>query len=293
LILDFELSFLIFHFYFLFSANFLKEYLIMRLIKHTTISIIIIVFCLAVFSPSSMAISKKKQKIANAHYKLGISYFNNGDTVSALDELLLAQSIDKKNPDIKHALGLAYADKQQYDDAEEYMRKAIKLYKKQDEPQFGSPGLGEAYNNLGAIYLRQGKWDEAIENFEMAVIDPRYRTPDRAYNNLGWAYYNKGNYKIAMQSYRQSIQANRSFWLPYNNMGIVQFKLENYPEAEKSFLKAIEYNPEWAESYYRLGLTYQKMDRRKQAYLQYKKCSKLENSDVYITNCKQALKMMR
>ena len=82
-----------------------------------TITVVFTVLCLFLFSPNSLA-SKKKKKLAIAHYKLGISYLDNGDTVSALDEFLLAQSLDKKNPDIKHALGLAYADKGQYEDAE-------------------------------------------------------------------------------------------------------------------------------------------------------------------------------
>ena len=263
-----------------------------RFFKLFGFSFFILFLCLIFFNQDLQA-SAKKKKMAQAHYKLGVSYFTNGDTVSALDELLLAQSLDKKDPDIKHVLGLAYADKGRYEDAEKSLKEAIKLYTKQKEVQFGSPGLGEAYNNLGAVYLKQGKWDNAIENFELAIKDPRYRTPDRAYNNLGWAYYNKDNYKMAIQSYRQAIDRNISFWLPYNNLGIVHFKMENYPEAEKAFLKAIEYNPDWSESYYRLGLTYQKMNSRTRAVEQYRKCSKIKSKDLYVDNCKQALKVLQ
>ena len=49
-----------------------------------------------------------------------------------------------------------------------------------------------AYNNLGIILNEQGKYDEAIKQYQMAI---KYK-PDlaNAYNNLGLVLKNQGKY---------------------------------------------------------------------------------------------------
>jgi tetratricopeptide (TPR) repeat protein len=52
-------------------------------------------------------------------------------------------------------------------------------------------GEARAYNNLGCIYLRQGKFEEAIHLFEKAIeIEPGFYA--RASENLNKAKAGKG-----------------------------------------------------------------------------------------------------
>jgi tetratricopeptide (TPR) repeat protein len=45
-----------------------------------------------------------------------------------------------------------------------------------------------AFNNIGYVYIKANKWDEALENMEKAVAE--YDKIDVAWNNLGIVYEN-------------------------------------------------------------------------------------------------------
>ena len=85
-------------------------------------------------------------------------------------------------PYIQHALGMALNAKGQYLDALEHYRQALDL----------DPKYTEVHNAMGATYLELGKWDEAIQEFNIVLKDFLYMTPFYVLNNIGWAYYKKG-----------------------------------------------------------------------------------------------------
>ena len=61
----------------------------------------------------------------------------------------------------------------------------------------------EAYNNLGVVFVRQGKDTEAISNFHEAIrIDNRYA---RAYYNLGRVFSKQGRIQTAIINYRKAL----------------------------------------------------------------------------------------
>ena len=79
------------------------------------------------------------------------------------------------------------------------------------------------YNDLGAALAYQGKWDEAIEQWQIALQwDPLF---EAARDNL------------------ERAKANR-----FNQRGIEQGKLGNYEEAIKLFRRALELVPNHEEA---------------------------------------------
>ncbi|KAF2291008.1 hypothetical protein GH714_018275 [Hevea brasiliensis] len=61
--------------------------------------------------------------------------------------------------------------------------------------------LGAVYNALGVSYVRDGKLDKGIAQFETAVrFQPGYVT---AWNNLGDAYEKKKDLKSALKSFEE------------------------------------------------------------------------------------------
>ncbi|MED6123880.1 hypothetical protein PIB30_053747 [Stylosanthes scabra] len=61
--------------------------------------------------------------------------------------------------------------------------------------------LAQVYNALGVSYVRDGKVDKGIAQFEMAVkLQPGYVT---AWNNLGDAFENKKEYKAALKAFEE------------------------------------------------------------------------------------------
>ena len=68
------------------------------------------------------------------------------------------------------------------------------------------PGPNEAvfYNNRGEVYLREGKVDKAINDFNIAVkLQPELAD---AYCNRGNAYLLKGEIDKAIEDYSRSIK---------------------------------------------------------------------------------------
>ncbi|MBI2370097.1 MAG: tetratricopeptide repeat protein [Deltaproteobacteria bacterium] len=182
---------------------------------------------------------------ATVHLRLGESYLNEGDSVSALRELLTAVELVPNDPDIHHALGLAYWGRQRPVEAETHLKKAVEL----------DPKLAKAHNNLGALYLDQRRWQEAIPQFQRALSNVLYPTPEIAQTNLGWAYFNLGQVDLATQAYQRAIQANPQWAQAHNNLGIAYSARGQWPEAVRSFRTAVRYFSGYVEAHFRLGQT--------------------------------------
>lgn len=61
--------------------------------------------------------------------------------------------------------------------------------------------FGQVYNALGVSYVREGKLDKGISQFETAVkLQPGYVT---AWNNLGDAYEKKKDLKSALKAFEE------------------------------------------------------------------------------------------
>lgn len=63
--------------------------------------------------------------------------------------------------------------------------------------------IGQVYNALGVSYVRDGKLDKGIAQFETAVkLQPGYVT---AWNNLGDAYEQKKDLKSALKAFEEAL----------------------------------------------------------------------------------------
>ena len=72
-------------------------------------------------------------------------------------------------------LGIAYANKHEYDKAEASYRQAIQVH----------PDYAEAHNNLAIVLTQSGRFDEAYQLYERALaLKPDY---PEAHSNLGIA----------------------------------------------------------------------------------------------------------
>jgi len=124
--------------------------------------------------------------------------------------------------------------------------------------QISQPHDSEAHNYLGNIYAKQKRWEEAVSEYEKALSNPIYSTPDFTHYNLGRVYKNMGKLEEAVASLQQSVRVN-SGYAPayfemgevYSDMGKVRFAIDSYKRALKSF-------PEYTHARYHLGLAYSK-----------------------------------
>ncbi|RDX97871.1 Tetratricopeptide repeat domain-containing protein PYG7, chloroplastic [Mucuna pruriens] len=92
-------------------------------------------------------------------------------------------------------LGAVMLRRKFYPAATKYLLQAI------DKWDGDNPDLAQVYNALGVSYVRDGKVDKGIAQFETAVkLQPGYVT---AWNNLGDAYESKKEYKSALKAFEE------------------------------------------------------------------------------------------
>jgi len=81
------------------------------------------------------------------------------------------------------------------------------------------PSLSGPYTNLGILYYRENKVDEAEKAFQAAIqVNPNSAV---SYNHLGIINRNKGKFKEAEQQYEKAIQINPSYAYAHLNLGIL------------------------------------------------------------------------
>ena len=134
---------------------------------------------------------------AEAHYILGRIYLVNlAWTAEAIEALQTATRLDPRDGRGHQMLGVAYFKRAQYQKAIDALTRAIEL-----EPKVQEDYPYHPYYDLGMVYLRQRKFDTAIQSFEQAIRSD----PDqiRAYHSLGNAYVRSGNVEKGIEQIKK------------------------------------------------------------------------------------------
>ncbi|KAH8892820.1 hypothetical protein GQ53DRAFT_860990 [Thozetella sp. PMI_491] len=155
------------------------------------------------------------------------------------------------------------------------------------------PQTLNAYNNLGCVYQKQGRFPEAetlylraLEGFEKIFGYDHPQTLG-TYNNLGIAYQDQGRFPEAETLHLQTLEGYKEIFgdshpttfNTYNNLGYVYQKQGRCPEAETLHIQVLEgykkifgdSHPQTLNTYNNLGCVYQKQGRFPEAetlYLQ-------------------------
>lgn len=109
----------------------------------------------------------------------------------------------------------------------------------------------EAYNRLGVVLDRLGKYKDADEAFARAI----QLAPKRAYlhNNLAFSYTMQGRWSEAEGSLNKALQLQPDFPRARVNLGMVQAQQGRFENAFEQFSRVLK--PE--DAYYNIGLMYQ------------------------------------
>lgn len=109
-----------------------------------------------------------------------------------------------------------------------------------------------AHNNLGNTLKDEGKIDEAIEQFRLALrIEPNYAD---AHNNLGVALTAQGSIDQAMEQYRLALRINPNNAEAHNNLGKELAAQGKVDEAIKQYRLALRINPNLVLAHSNLGV---------------------------------------
>ncbi|MGF1935085.1 MAG: tetratricopeptide repeat protein [Nostoc sp. ChiQUE02] len=125
--------------------------------------------------------------------------------------------------------------------AELYYRQAIAL----------QPDLVQAYNNLGEIFQKQGRLNDALKSYQQAIkIKPDY---PYSYHNLGHFLHQTSKFEEAIEAYKKALKIKPDLADTHNNLGNSLKALNKFDAARESYQEAIKIRPDIDYIYYNLG----------------------------------------
>lgn len=179
------------------------------------------------------------------------------------DELVLALSA--KGPAGGAVAGArTYFDRGRALQAEGKFDEAIKEYERAVSL---NPRYGDAYEGMGDSYDAKGDYDRALKYFDKVIeLKPR----DAAgYDNRGDVYFKKGLYEKAITNYGNVIELSPRDNLAFVNRGKAYYKNGDSARALKDYDEALRINPGDGAAYFNRGLAYDDAGRYDEALRDY------------------------
>jgi Tfp pilus assembly protein PilF len=223
---------------------------------------------------------EKARRGAEIHFELGVGSLNQGDYKSAYSEFQQAVQLDEGLADAHNGLGLLlHLNYQKFPEAEVQYKRALEI----------QPAFPEAHVNLGNLYLDEGRYDEAIAQYEIALNDMLYRTPHFAQSNLGWALYKKGQTDKAIESVRAAITVAPNFCQGWRTLGLIYDGTGRTEKACEAFGEFAKSCPAVAEAHHLLGMCRAKLGQNDLARASFAACVERTTSGTLQEDCASLL----
>jgi type IV pilus assembly protein PilF len=158
---------------------------------------------------------------ANLRAELAAGYYERGQMDVALQELAEAVKLDPTIPKIYNVYGLVYATMGQDAEAAANFRKALEM----------APNDPEFRQNYGWYLCSHRQARESIPEFERAVANPLYKTPDIALINAGRCSASIGENQKAEQFLRRALNVSPNNPQAAFSLAQIAYKEGRLPEA--------------------------------------------------------------
>ena len=148
-----------------------------------------------------------------------------------------ALEIDSRFAPAIAGMGIAFFELERYEEAVEWMQRALAL----------APELPEAaslHRLLGRALQGLGRMEEAAEQFARTLELDAHSS--EALDRLAFLRFNAGNYDEAIEYYRALLDIDPADATAHSNLGVALLNLERYEEAARSLERSLELDPEQA-----------------------------------------------
>jgi len=219
-------------------------------------------------------------QVAGIRLNIGLVYFRQNEFLKAIPPL---ESVVRDQPEAvqpRYLLGLCYFFAERWADAASTLEplwaqesgKFSYLYvlsnaahranrKELDERATAQlikvgDGSPEYHLFVGKYHLNEGRYDEALKEFQAAeTADPQLAF---VHFNLGLTYLKQQEYEKARDEFLNDARVEPDLALNYEQLGEVYWLMQQDENAEKSYRRAVQMNPQLVNSRLGLAKVYQK-----------------------------------
>ena len=154
-----------------------------------------------------------------------LEYLQMDRPAEARQHLRRALELDNRNARTHNAMALLYRYEEDPEREEEHYRLALRADR----------DYAPARTNLGTLYMRQGRFEDAIRELERAADNPDYDRRSLAYENLGRAYVELGREEDALHAFNRAVRLDRHTVRPYMELSGLYLRNEDPRRADQYF----------------------------------------------------------
>lgn len=137
-----------------------------------------------------------------------------------------------------------------------------------------APNNPRAYANLGSCFLREGAYDNAVEQLAIALkIYPEY---SEALATMALAHLKAGRLAEAEPHAEAAVRSDTTSWPAHNVLGILRVRQGRGKEAEALFQQAIRLNPDATDPHFNLACLLEKNKEGNRAAAMYLQAIRLD-----------------
>ena len=209
-------------------------------------------------APAPRAAEVSPQQRSQLHTDLAAGYYERGKMQVALEELREAVQLDPANARAYNIYGLVYTMLRDEPKAVASFERALAL----------APADSEIHHNWGWYLCGHGKPREAVAEFETALRNPLYRTPEIALVNAGRCAASYGDVKAAEAYYRRALATAPNDANAAYGLALLAYKAAHFQDARTFIKGAINGSTPAPEALY-LGMCIERNLGDRQAELSY------------------------
>ena len=181
-------------------------------------------------SASAPEINQTVSQRAQIHTELAAHYYTRGQYAVALGELRTALADDPRYAPAYNMLGLVHAELREYPQAEANFRRAIEL----------QPNYSDVRNNFGFFLCQRGRHAEGLLQFEAALQNPLYASPEIALANAGACSVAQGDLSKADDYLQRALARVPSQSIALRALAELEFRRKQLFKARNSLFKLAE-----------------------------------------------------
>lgn len=141
------------------------------------------------------------------------------------------------------------------------------------------PTSTKAYFLLGRLYYLQGAFDASLSAYNKAQALKPEGSPE-LWNNLGLLYAKMERYDEAKEVYMKALSLRSAYPQVYYNLGLLAYKQKEFDRAQGYYEEAISLRPDYHQAYHNLALVFTKLGENDKAIAAYIKVLEVKPDSV-------------